>query len=71
MSHIFYNRYEIENMGGEVIGVLKEEFTQFLRSLLSKGEISEMPDIIEGVALNVQKGKMDLLGIGHLIFMVY
>ncbi len=63
--------YEIENMGGEVIGVLKEEFTHFLRSLLSKGEISEMPDTIEGVALNVQKGKMDLLGIGHLIFMVY
>ena len=63
--------YEIENMGGEVIGVLKEEFTHFLRSLLSKGEISEMPDTIEGVALNVQKGNTDLLGIGHLIFMVY
>ena len=56
---------------GDLIGRLGKAFVDLIDALINSGEISGSPANINGISLQVQNGKAEFLGMGHLKFIEY
>ncbi len=65
------DNYLILLKNGDQLGVMGKHFTQVIDALKEKGEIIASPSQIKGLALIVNNGKANMLGIGKLKFDEY
>lgn len=65
------NLYRILGKEGIILGQLGDGFTDMIRALKNAEEIPGLPSIIRGIALRIQNGKPEILGMGHLKFIEY
>jgi len=65
------NSYIILEKGGTSLGQLGKEFADMIMALKNAEEIPGLPLMIQGIALRIQNGKPEILGMGHLKFSEY
>ena len=65
------NTYMILTKSGEPLGRLGKSFVEVIDELKKSEEISGIPANITGISLQVQNGKTEFLGMGHLKFIEY
>lgn len=65
------NTYMILRKNGEILGRLGKTFVGLIDALKSSGEIPGSPATINGISLQIQTGKTEFLGMGHLKFIEY
>ncbi len=63
--------YMVLGKNGELLGRLGNTFIELLGALRGSGEISSLPETINGISLQIQNGKAEFLGMGHLRFTEY
>lgn len=65
------NSYTILEKDGTRLGQLGNGFADMIRALKNAEEIPGLPVEIQGIALRIQNGKSEILGMGHLKFSEY
>lgn len=55
----------------EMLGRLGNVFADMINALKSAEKIASSPTVIKGIGIKVVDGKVDILGMGHLIFIEY
>ena len=63
--------YLIQEKDGTLLGQMDKGFTEVIRALKDEEEIYGLPAEIQGLALRIQNGKPEILGMGHLRFNEY
>ena len=63
--------YLIQEKDGTLLGQMDKGFTDVIRALKDEEEIYGLPAEIQGLALRIQNGKPEILGMGHLRFNEY
>lgn len=63
--------YMILEKDGTPLGQLGKGFADMIMALKNAEEISGLPAVIQGVALRIQDGNPEILGMGHLKFIEY
>ena len=63
--------YMILRKNGDLLGRLGKTFVDLIDALKKSEEISGSPAAINGISLQVQSGKAEFLGMGHLKFIEY
>lgn len=53
------------------LGYTSDSFNELISALIESNEISGMPAKINGIALKVDNGMTEILGMGHLKFSEY
>ena len=63
--------YMILRKNGDLLGRLGKTLVDLINALKESGEISGSPAAINGISLQVERGKAEFLGMGHLKFIEY
>lgn len=63
--------FKVVKKSGTCIGEASKSFSELIKALIKFGEIPGVPASINGVSIQISRGKTEVLGMGHLKFIEY